>query len=203
MLVVGLGEHAKFGVPQYIKAVGDAARALRNGPVRSATLTLSELAVPGRDPAWTIRQAIIAAGHACYRYTATLGAKNKKRDETGLATLAIQAAPGAGAKALAQGQAIAAGVAFTRELGNLPPNICNPAYLAAQAIKLAADHDAVSCEVLERAEMEALAARLAEAREEELALHVDGAVLAEQGASDRPDATRWSSRATRPVGAGR
>ena len=28
VLVVGLGEAAKFGVPQYIKAVGDAARAL-------------------------------------------------------------------------------------------------------------------------------------------------------------------------------
>ncbi|MFL6592363.1 MAG: leucyl aminopeptidase [Luteimonas sp.] len=153
VLVIGLGEAGKFGVPQYIKAVGDAARALRTGPVKSALFTLSELTVGGRDAAWNIRQAAIAAAHACYRYTATLGAKNKKRDETGLATLAIQ---GDDDTALAQGQAIAAGIAFTRELGNLPPNICNPAYLAQQAQELAGRHDNVSCEVLDREQMRAL-----------------------------------------------
>ena len=153
VLVVGLGEQAKFGVPQYIKAVGDAARALKTGPVKSALFTLSELTVPGRDPAWNIRQAAIAAAHACYRYTATLGAKNKKRDESGLATLAIS---GNDAAALAQGKAIATGVAFTRELGNLPPNICNPAYLAQQAQEFAGRVDNASCEVLEHEQMQAL-----------------------------------------------
>jgi len=154
VLVVGLGDTAKFGVPQYVKAVGDAARALRTGPVKSALFTLSELNVPGRDAGWNIRQAVIAAAHACYRYTATLGAKNKKRDETGLATLAIQATNGD--DALAQGKAIAAGIAFTRELGNLPPNICNPAYLAQQALDLVGRHQGVECDVLDREQMRAL-----------------------------------------------
>ncbi len=153
VLVVGLGESAKFGVPQYLKAVGDAARALRTGASKSALLTLSELSVPGRDAAWNVRQAAIAAAHACYRYTATLGAKSKKRDETGLASLVIT---GNDAQALAQGQAIAAGVAFTRELGNLPPNICNPAYLAQQAQQFASRFDSTSCEVLDREQMQAL-----------------------------------------------
>ncbi|RZA11088.1 MAG: leucyl aminopeptidase, partial [Lysobacteraceae bacterium] len=89
VLVVGLGDAGKFGVPQYLKAVGDAARALRTGPVASALFTLSEIAVNGRDAAWNIRNAAIAADHACYRYVATLGAKNKKREEHGLARLEI------------------------------------------------------------------------------------------------------------------
>ena len=158
LLVVGLGEQAKFGVPQYIKAVGDAARALKTGPVKSALLLISEVAVPGRDAVWNVRQAAIAAAHACYRYTATLGVKNKKRDETGLATLAISAGNSgdAAVRALAQGNAIAAGVAFTRELGNLPPNICNPAYLAQQAQEFADRFDNASCEVLDREQMRAL-----------------------------------------------
>ncbi len=130
VLVVGLGEQAKFGVPQYLKAVGDAARALKSGPVAHALFTLTELAVAGRDAAWNIRQAAIAADHACYRYTATLGEKTRAKDEPGLRTLTLQ---GDDADALAQGMAIAAGVQFARELGNLPPNICNPAYLAEQA----------------------------------------------------------------------
>ncbi|MHC9085614.1 leucyl aminopeptidase [Luteimonas sp. RIT-PG2_3] len=153
VLVVGLGDKAKFAVPQYLKAVADAVRALKTGPVGSALLTLSELTVPGRDAAWTVRQAIITADHAAYRYTATLGPKNKKRNETGLKALSISASDEA---AVGQGKAIAAGVQFTRELGNLPPNICNPAYLAEQAQTFAARFDNASCEVLDQQQMEAL-----------------------------------------------
>ncbi|MEO6226619.1 MAG: M17 family peptidase N-terminal domain-containing protein, partial [Thermomonas sp.] len=84
VLVIGLGETGKFGVPQYLKAVGDAARTLKTGAVTSALFTLGDIEVKGRDAAWNIRSAVIAADHACYRYIATLGAKNKKRHETGL-----------------------------------------------------------------------------------------------------------------------
>lgn len=153
VLVVGLGDPGKFGVPQYLKAVGDAVRALKTGPVATALLTLAEVPVAGRDPAWAIRSAAVAADHAAYRYLATLGEKNKKRGETGLASLAIAGADDA---ALAQGKAIAAGVQFARELGNLPPNVCNPAYVAAQAQAFAGRFDEVDCEVLERADMEQL-----------------------------------------------
>ncbi|KAF1686590.1 leucyl aminopeptidase [Pseudoxanthomonas broegbernensis] len=150
VLVVGLGEKAKFGVPQYLKAVADAVRALKTGPVGKALFTISEAAVGGRDAAWNVRQAVIAADHAAYRYTATLG---KKKDEPGLRELAIA---GEDAAALAQGEAIAAGVAFTRELGNLPPNVCNPAYLAEQARAFAAAHEGAEAEILDEAQMEAL-----------------------------------------------
>ena len=153
VLVIGLGDAGKFGTPQYIKAVGDAARALKTGVVKSALLTLGEIAVKDRDAAWNIRTAVVSADHACYRYTATLGAKNKKRDEKGLERFEIS---GSDAAALANGIAIAAGVQFTRELGNLPPNICNPAYLAEQAQKFAAGSDKAECEVLDDAAMEAL-----------------------------------------------
>ncbi|QIK80395.1 leucyl aminopeptidase [Lysobacter sp. HDW10] len=153
VLVVGLGDADNYGTPQYLKAVGDAARHLRNGAVKTALFTLSEAAPKGRDTAWTVQQAVIAADHACYRYLATLGAKNKKRDETGLEKLSIQ---GDDRLALARGIAIAGGVAFTRELGNLPPNICNPSYLAEQARSYADKIEGVSCEVLDDTDMEAL-----------------------------------------------
>ena len=151
VLVVGLGERAKFGVPQYLKAVADAVRALRTGPAKAILLTLHELPVNGRDARWALRQAVVAADQAAYEYTAT---RTKPREVT-LASVAL-AGEAALQSELDAGVAIAAGVQFARELGNLPPNICNPGYLAEQAIKLATEHDAVSCEVLERAEMEAL-----------------------------------------------
>src|SRR5690606_33662341 len=98
VLVLGLGEKAKFGVPQYIKAAADAVRALKTGPVARALFTVSEVEVAGRDQAWNVRQAVVAADHAAYRYTATLG---KRKDEAGRRGLAVS---GGGATARAQGQ---------------------------------------------------------------------------------------------------
>nr|WP_140719856.1 leucyl aminopeptidase [Pseudomonas sp. Hp2] len=151
VLVIGLGDAAKFGVPQYLKAVGDAVRALKSTPVAKALLTLTELAVKGRDAAWNVRQAVAAADHAAYRYTATLG--KRKPEERALAEFALA---GDDATALAQGIAIAEGVEFARELGNLPPNICTPAYLATQAQAFAAAHEGAESEILDEQQMEAL-----------------------------------------------
>jgi len=151
VLVIGLGEAGKFAVPQYLKAVADAVRALRTGPAKNLLLTLTEIAVKGRDADWNVRQAAIAADHAAYEYTAT----RSKKAEVTLESVLLSG-DAARANALAQGSAIADGIAFTRELGNLPPNICNPGYLAEQARKLAGDHANVVCEVLERADMEKL-----------------------------------------------
>ena len=151
VLVIGLGDRAKFGVPQYLKAIADAVRALRIGPVKAATITLTELEVKGRDAGWNVRQAVITADQAAYEYTAT----RSKPAEVTLASIVL-AGDDAQAIDLQRGIGIAAGVQLTRELGNLPPNICNPGYLADQGIKLATQFDEVSCEVLERAEMEKL-----------------------------------------------
>jgi leucyl aminopeptidase len=152
VLVVGLGDAAKFAVPQYLKVVADAVRALKAGPVRRALLTLPELPVAGRDAGWALRQAIVAADHAAYAYTATRTVGN---GDEGLKALDV-----AGDAALQaefdRGVSIAAGVELARELGNLPPNICNPGYLADTARRIAKEHEAVTVEVLERADMEKL-----------------------------------------------
>jgi leucyl aminopeptidase len=152
VLVVGLGERGKFGVPGYLKAIGDAVRALKTGPSRRALLTLSEVEVPDRDAGWALRQAVIAADHAAYSYTAT---RSRGNGEGGLKMVALRAED-ALARELERGVAIAAGVELARELGNLPPNICNPGYLAETARRIAGEHDAVSAEILERADMEKL-----------------------------------------------
>lgn len=151
VLVVGLGEANKFAVPQYIKAVADAVRALRTGPAKNILITLAELSVKGRDADWNLRQAVIAADHAAYEYTAT----RSKKAEVTLQQVKLQA-NAAQSEALANGIAIATGIQLTRELGNLPPNICNPEYLAQQARKIAVEQEGVTCEVLEREDMEKL-----------------------------------------------
>lgn len=49
-----------------------------------------------------------------------------------------------------------AGTHLARELGDLPPNVCNPAYLGDRAKQLAEAQDVLSVKVLKRKEIEAL-----------------------------------------------
>jgi leucyl aminopeptidase len=156
VLVVGLGEQKKFDAAAFHRAATEAARALRNLPIDSAASYLTQVEVPGRDAAWRLRTAALAADHQAYRYTATF----KPKDPPKAAQLGAIAFAGGddarSARALAEAAAIASGVRFARELGNLPPNICNPAYLAAQAKRIADEHEGVTLEVLEREDMRKL-----------------------------------------------
>ena len=152
VLVVGLGEARKFDAARYAKTSADAARALKNLPIDSAVSYLSDIDVPGRDLAWKLRTGALAGDAQAYKYTATFKPREKSsRPE--LHALAFAAPADTDAAALMQASAIARGVRFARGLGNLPPNICTPAYLAGEAHQLALDHPGVTCEVLEEEQM--------------------------------------------------
>ncbi|MHB1271744.1 MAG: leucyl aminopeptidase [Rhodanobacter sp.] len=154
VLVVGLGAQKSFDAARFHKVNIEATRALGRLPVADAISWLTEIDVPGRDSAWRVRTAALAADHAAYRYTATF----KPRDKSTQPELAaIGFAGGVDAHGgLDQARAIAEGVRFTRELANLPPNICNPAYIAEQARAFAEGKDKVGCTVLDHVEMEKL-----------------------------------------------
>ena len=55
-----------------------------------------------------------------------------------------------------QGQAIGEGINISRQLGNLPANICTPNYLASQAKKMASNHPRLSTKVLNEKQMNKL-----------------------------------------------
>jgi len=154
VLVVGLGAQKSFDGARFRKACMDAARALAKLPVTESVSYLTELDVPGRDSAWRVRIAALAADYAAYRYTATF----KPRDKNPLpklATIAFAAGDDA-QRGLEQARAIAEGVRFARDLANLPPNICNPIHIAEQAQAFANGQAQVSCTVLDEVEMEKL-----------------------------------------------
>jgi len=62
----------------------------------------------------------------------------------------------AGEKAAAQGMAIAHGMDFARDLGNLPGNVCTPTYLAERAKQLGEEFPDLQVKILERKEIEEL-----------------------------------------------
>ncbi|MEO6799522.1 MAG: leucyl aminopeptidase [Rhodanobacter sp.] len=151
VLVVGLGAQKSFDGARFQKVNHEAARALARLPLTEAVSYLTEVDVPGRDAHWRLRVAALASDFATYRYTATFKPRDKaKPPELASLTFAGSAEEQA---SLDQAAAIAEGVRFARELANLPPNICNPVYIAEQASAFADHHDKVSCSVLDEVEM--------------------------------------------------
>jgi len=127
---------------------------LKGMPLDAAVSYLTELDVPGKTAPWKVRAAALATDAQAYKYSATFKPKEKSKSAE-FAALAL-AAPESAESALSAAAAIANGVRFARELGNLPPNICNPAYIAEQAQKFANDNAGVACEILDEAAMRKL-----------------------------------------------
>ena len=160
VLLVGLGKEADFTEKQYCKAIRASVKALANGGASKATIFLAELAVKQLSVKRKVSLMAEAVLDASYQFDAI---KRKKDDdkadaEKGLATLAINVSANesnAGEAGLAEGQALAAGVSLAKDLGNLPPNVCTPTYLAKQALAMG-KHFGFQVEVLERDALEKL-----------------------------------------------
>ena len=154
VLLIGLGVPKDLDARTFEQACNDAGKVLKGLPVTRATVWLPTLEVKDRDAGWRVRTCALAIDHACFRYTATLKPANGKTPR--LAELEL-AADATAQRGLDQARGIARGVAFARELGCLPPNLCTPTHIAAQAQTIADEHaDAVTLEVLEREAMQKL-----------------------------------------------
>jgi leucyl aminopeptidase len=157
VLLVGLGTQDKFREKQYRDALAAAFRALSGTGAEDAALYLGEVAVGRRDAAWKAAHAALVARESTYRFTRM---KSGGEDTTpALKRLALATADRAAARraatGLAHGRAVAQGMELAKDLGNLPPNICTPSYLADQAREVAKRYR-MKVTVLERADMERL-----------------------------------------------
>ncbi len=150
VLVVGLGEAEKFGLLAFQKAVRETTARLLKSPAMRVVNTLPELPVKNLNAGEKLFQAGIASQESVYVYRET----KEQPEITGLDAIAFAVDGQADAGLLAQAEAIGRGVNRARELGNLPPNICNPDYLVAVAGEIAGRHDKVDLEVLDDERME-------------------------------------------------
>jgi len=153
LLFVGLGKKEDFTDAGFHAACHAAGAFLRDHSTGAAVSCLHETPAKSRDTAWCVRQSALAIANANYRYTSTKKPKAGTHDP--LAVLELLAGSEMQAQ-LDQANAMHSGFSRARQLGNLPPNICNPAYLAEQAEEIAAAHDHCSVEILETPAMEEL-----------------------------------------------
>ena len=156
VLLVGLGKETEFGEKAYRDAVAASVRALKDTGSKNVVITLSELPVAKRNTDWQARQGALVVHETLYRSDQLKSKKDKAKPPLSAIAFTVAGKDAkSAAAALDQGEAIARGMDLTRELGNLPANICTPTYLAQQAQKLARECK-LKCEVLDRARMEKL-----------------------------------------------
>ena len=150
LMIVGTGKSEKMNDQVFVRMTQGAGKALRNSRARTAHCLLPEVSVPGRDASWKTEQAALALDHSDYVYDAT----KKPAEDAAPATDSVSFADHA--EALERAHAIAMGVRRCRLLGDLPPNICTPVYLAETASRIASEIDGLEVEILDQDQMQAL-----------------------------------------------
>jgi leucyl aminopeptidase len=157
VLLVSLGAHNQFGDKAFRDALGSAAKTLASGVAKDAAVAFADLELPGRSLAWRLEQASCLLADGAYRFDAP-GTGRMQQQDRGAHTISLLVADKANPeleRAVRRGQAVAEGMALTKDLGNLGGNVCNPAYLAHTAQELGQEFK-FAVDVLERNDMEKL-----------------------------------------------
>jgi len=159
LLLVGCGKEKELKDRSYRQVVEAAAKAVLATKAKDAINCLAELPVPDRELDWKVRQAIEAFGHASYRFD-QMKSETKDEDKPSLRKVCFPyTTRGEGALVklgILQGRAINDGIDLTKDLANLPGNICTPTYLADQAKGLARQFKTIKTSVLDEKQMEKL-----------------------------------------------
>ncbi|WP_454722695.1 MULTISPECIES: leucyl aminopeptidase [Cupriavidus] len=169
VLLVGLGKESEFNEKAFAEAVRTALRALSGTRAASVLWCLAQQQASGQagnaaDLSWRLITTVTLIREAGYRLLerhpglkrAGNGAAVKDKNGLRKVVLTVDAADAkAAAQAVLRGVAIAGGMELTKDLGNLPSNICTPTYLADTARAIAKRHK-LKVEVLGRKQIEAL-----------------------------------------------
>jgi len=157
-LLVGLGRRADFGRKAYRKAIAAAVEWLARSGARDAVLFLSQEKIKDVDPYYAARYAAESVLGTLYRIPDLKSGKKPpqpKLSKVGVA-VADRGELAAARRGLEHGTGISAGVALTRDLANLPANVCTPSYLGSRARELARRHKAVRARVMDEPEIKRL-----------------------------------------------
>ncbi len=157
ILLIGCGKEKDFTVTAYRKAVNKAVSTLKSGGATEAALCLPLLSPKDGSIYSIIRDTVIDSEEAMYSFNQC---KSDSENKHSLKKLTLMLSDGREKKRAEQGvehgKAIAAAVNMTKDMGNLPGNICTPTYLANQAKVLNRKSRKLKVEILEEAQMKKL-----------------------------------------------
>ncbi len=156
--VVGLGKSGAFDAKQFRRAVATATQAISRTKAKQVLNSLTLEPVSGASPYYLARHSVEATGEVLYRFTKMKSGRKKAASPLNKIGLSILKKGDAARSMLGatHGDGIVAGASLARDLGNLPANVCTPAYLARTAKNLAMGNGKLSTRVLNETEMKRL-----------------------------------------------
>ncbi len=155
VMLVSLGKDAKaVKEKDFIEASLSAAKAGFAMPSTKAVACLHEASVVGREVSWKLRQSVLKWREASYRFEMmkSTSAPKAKLSEVQFSAEGDLKLFG---DTLKSAIALANGIDLSKDLGNLPGNVCTPSYLASRARKLSTEFK-LKCEILGEKQMQAL-----------------------------------------------
>ncbi|MFN7097982.1 MAG: leucyl aminopeptidase, partial [Gammaproteobacteria bacterium] len=153
VMLVGMGAKDKLSANSFYKATQAALAALVKLPVSQAACMLSEIDVPNTNEGWRIRIITQLAETTNYKFDQFKSQKSAKTNLLANLQIASQTDQ---TLAINTGKAIGHGVNLARQLGNMPANICTPAYLAEQAVTLTYEFPIIKVNILETEQLKEL-----------------------------------------------
>ena len=155
LLLLGTGADKSVAARDWLKLVSAAAKAVAATGADNAALVCDETMVSDVDRAWLVRETTRTVAEALYRFD-EFRSKPGKQPALKKWQLQFAASDRSDRKSLRQGEAIAAGVALARDLGNEPPNVCFPDALARRARDMAKTYEKLKVTVLTEKQAERL-----------------------------------------------
>ncbi len=150
LLLVGLGARKGYNRKAYRRAVVAATQWLAKSGAANAVLYLPREPIPGLDAYYAARLAVESVAATLYRIPDLKSGRKPPRPKLARLGIGVRTADLAAARrGIGDGRGIATGMALTRDLANLPANVCTPAYLAGAARRLAGEHRKVRARVLD------------------------------------------------------
>jgi leucyl aminopeptidase len=158
VLLIGLGSRTAFGRKQYRKALQSAVQALAKTGSSDAVVYLALEVVGGLDVQYRART--VAEVFCAQLYKIPDLKTSAKPKAPRLSSVSVAVADARGAKAAAEGlrigAAVGSGLALSRDLANLPPNVCTPRYIATRAQALAKELPSIKTKILDEKGIKAL-----------------------------------------------
>ncbi|WP_237387685.1 leucyl aminopeptidase [Xenorhabdus sp. Sc-CR9] len=158
ILLVGCGKERELDERQYKQIIQKTISTLNETGSMEAVCFLTELHVKGRNNYWKVRQAVETAKESLYVFDQLKSSKNELRRPLRKMVFNVPTRREltSGERAIQHGLAIASGIKATKDLANMPPNICNAAYLASQARQLADNAENLATKVIGEEQMKEL-----------------------------------------------
>ncbi|HAQ72659.1 leucyl aminopeptidase [Stutzerimonas nitrititolerans] len=158
VLLVGTGKADELDNRQWRKVVTAVTGALKNLGGSDAALALQDVQIKGRDAYARTRILVEVLAGGQYVFDRFKSKKADARPLSRITLLSDKAEQAQVEQAANHAQAITTGMSFARDLGNLPPNVCHPSYIAEQARQLGKDFKGLKVEVLDEKKLRELGA---------------------------------------------